>query len=183
METNKFSVSVYWSDTEKCFAALSPEFPLLSAFADTKEEALSEAEVVIKLMLEDLDSEGESQPDIRPLLDYSGNVRLRLPKTLHQYLAHTATYEGVSLNSLIMNVLSQWRGAHEYDGVCKKELASYKMSLTNINMISVRRLLGGMKLEIPAQEAFSKPEKRFALSTSETKPLVVKKVELCHARN
>jgi len=42
--------------------------------------------------------------------NFSGRVTLRLPKTLHCSLAQKADDEGVSLNHLLLSVLSAFRG-------------------------------------------------------------------------
>ena len=39
--------------------------------------------------------------------EYSGQFRLRLPKSLHKHLAERAKAEGVSLNQFCVYVLSQ----------------------------------------------------------------------------
>ncbi len=39
--------------------------------------------------------------------EYSGQFRLRLPKSLHKHLAERAKAEGVSLNQLCVHILSK----------------------------------------------------------------------------
>lgn len=48
---SKHSILIYWSKEDDAFIALSPEFPGLSAFGETREEALKEAEFVIHEMI------------------------------------------------------------------------------------------------------------------------------------
>ena len=56
-----------------------------------------------------LEEHGKSvPPPIVPMDDYSGRVTLRLPKTLHRALAMAADEEGVSLNSYLVSLLSQF---------------------------------------------------------------------------
>lgn len=96
---------------EVCFQARVKEIPYLEEYADSFEEAYSlvidSIEQTSILMAE----KGRPMPAPMPIdNDYSGRVTLRLPKTLHRYLASYAEYEDVSLNSLIASVLSNFRG-------------------------------------------------------------------------
>jgi len=48
--------------------------------------------------------------------DYSGQLRLRLPKTLHERISQMATAEGVSLNTMLLTLIAEghgWRSANE----------------------------------------------------------------------
>ncbi len=44
----KYSMNLIWSNEDDCYVALVPEFPGLSAFGDTPEEAVSEAKSAAK---------------------------------------------------------------------------------------------------------------------------------------
>jgi predicted RNase H-like HicB family nuclease len=46
-------------------------------------------------------------PDPKEDFHYSGNFKLRIPKTLHKNLATTAKEEGVSMNQLCVYLLSK----------------------------------------------------------------------------
>lgn len=101
-----YGFKIFWSNDDNAFIATCPEFPGLSAHGGTEEEALREAKVALELFVEDMQESGETLP--APLLahSYSGQFRLRLPRTLHRQLAERAEEEGVSLNSLAMTYLS-----------------------------------------------------------------------------
>jgi hypothetical protein len=43
-------------------------------------------------------------------MEFSGNIRLRLPDGLHQALAELADHEGVSLNTMMVSLLSEGLG-------------------------------------------------------------------------
>lgn len=59
---DKYTIKIYWSKEDQAFLAICDEFPGLSAFGETREEALHEAEIALKLMIETYKSEGMSLP-------------------------------------------------------------------------------------------------------------------------
>lgn len=96
---------------EVCFQARVKEIPYLEEYADTFEEAYSLVIDSIEQTAVLMEAKGKGMPAPLPVdNDYSGRVTLRLPKTLHRYLASCAEYEDVSLNALIVSVLSNFRG-------------------------------------------------------------------------
>ncbi len=104
---NKYSVVVRWSDEDDAFIATSEEFPGLSAFGATKEEAVQELEVAREGFLQVMRECGDPVPEPEKIQHYSGQLRLRLPKSLHAGLAEAAKREGVSLNTYIVSLLSE----------------------------------------------------------------------------
>ena len=106
----QYSINLVWSDEDKGYIATIPEFPHLSAFGETPEKALLEAKTAAQLMLEVLKEDNEDPPEPRKLIEYSGQTRLRLPKSLHRDLAIEAEREGVSLNTLLVSKLSEYLG-------------------------------------------------------------------------
>ncbi|MDR3641004.1 MAG: toxin-antitoxin system HicB family antitoxin [Humidesulfovibrio sp.] len=107
MDTNRYSRIVEWSPGDECFIARVPEFPGLSAFGDSPDEALAEAAIALKLFIESYVADGIDLPSPQIVSDYSGKLNLRLPKTLHRQLAERADAEGVSLNTHIITMLSE----------------------------------------------------------------------------
>lgn len=61
--SNKYAIQIFWSDEDEGFIALCREFPGLSAFGETREEALREAQIVLDLMIETYLEEGISLPE------------------------------------------------------------------------------------------------------------------------
>ena len=90
------------------FVARIPELPGLLMDGQTPEEALKELEDIKGEWFESCLDRGVRIPEPREpgTQDYSGELRLRMPTSLHRSLAQTAKKEGVSLNSFITNVLS-----------------------------------------------------------------------------
>ncbi|MBE1427003.1 putative RNase H-like HicB family nuclease [Desulfomicrobium macestii] len=105
----KHGFTVLWSDEDNCFIATCPDFPGLSAFGESPEEALREANVALSLFLDEFQESGKNAPLPKTLVhnNYSGQTRLRMPKTLHKDLAESAENEGVSLNTWIIKLLSE----------------------------------------------------------------------------
>lgn len=100
---NKYSFNVFWSDEDEGFIAVSPEFPGLSAFGKTPAKAMTEAQVALQLFMETYEEEGLPLPEPQVAQQYSGQIRVRFPKSLHCQLARKAEAEGVSLNLVIVN--------------------------------------------------------------------------------
>ena len=49
----------------------------------------------------------EAEVEIKPPQEFSGQLRLRMPKSLHQQLSYRASAEGVSLNQYIVYELGK----------------------------------------------------------------------------
>ncbi len=108
-----YSMNVMWSASDKRFVATSPEIRDVSALGKTPEKAVAELKKVISLALEVYREEGWPTPEPKLANPFSGQLRLRLPKSLHAWLATEANREGLSLNYLIVSNLSNVRGQLE----------------------------------------------------------------------
>jgi predicted RNase H-like HicB family nuclease len=109
----QYSMQLFWSDEDAGYVALVPEFPHLSAFGDDPEEAAREARLAASLLEEVMAEQGEMLPDPQILSSFSGQIRVRMPRTLHQKLAGRARMEDVSLNTLMVSLLAEGIGAME----------------------------------------------------------------------
>jgi antitoxin HicB len=109
----QYSMQLFWSEEDAGYIALIPEIPYLSAFGDDVEEAVREAQVAASLAVEVMTERGESPPEPQILSSFSGQIRVRMPRTLHQKLAGRARMEHVSLNTLIVSLLAEGIGAME----------------------------------------------------------------------
>lgn len=106
----QYSITLKWSLEDEGYIATIAELPGVSAFGKTPEKAVSEVKVAAELCIETLKEEGKAPPLPSYLPDYSGQLRLRMPKTLHQRLSELAEEEGVSLNSQILSFVSEKLG-------------------------------------------------------------------------
>lgn len=117
----EYGFNLLWSDEDQGFIVTCPDFPGLSAFGETSEEALAEAKIALDLFIESLQAAGEALPKPTKTVDYSGQVRLRMPKSLHSSLVQKADVEGVSLNTWLVTLLSERNATSKLvDKVCCK---------------------------------------------------------------
>lgn len=84
-----------------------PELPGCMADAETIEEAFIEAESAIDSWIQTAKEFGDPIPDPSIAKRYSGQWRLRVPKSLHAALALRAKQEGVSLNLFAATLLAE----------------------------------------------------------------------------
>ena len=95
-------------DTDEGGYAVSfPELPGCLSCGETIAVAFANAEDAKKAWLEAAIEEGIpiSEPD--SINDYSGQFKLRLPKSLHRSLAENSKREGVSMNQYCVYLLSK----------------------------------------------------------------------------
>ena len=49
---NRYAIQIFWSEEDAGFIAVCQEFPGLSAFGETRQKALHEAQIALDLMIE-----------------------------------------------------------------------------------------------------------------------------------
>jgi antitoxin HicB len=54
--------------------------------------------------------DGKAPPPGDAMADYSGQLRLRLLKSLHEAMSQLATAEGVSINTLMLSLIAEGCG-------------------------------------------------------------------------
>ena len=101
MKDYHYGFQVIWSDEDDAFVATCPDFPDLSAFGATPAQALEDAQNVLAMFIEEYDTENVELPPPTVGRGYSGQLRLRIPASVHARLAECARREGVSLNALL----------------------------------------------------------------------------------
>lgn len=131
---NKHAISIKWSNEDKGYIATIPGIQGLSAFGATREDALSELNIAAGGYFESLKKSGRSFPSVEKVTHYSGQIRLRMPKSLHAALSSGAQNEGVSLNTYIITLLSE---KHTEKKLLKKISAIEKMfDVANSNIVT-----------------------------------------------
>lgn len=123
MKANKYTIVTRWSDEDNGFIATCPEFPNLATFGKSQKKAAAEAQSVLEDFLEIIAEDGATPPQPQKYQEYSGQTRLRIPKTLHKELAESAEYEGMSLNAYMVNSLQQHQSAKDGAKEVAKEVA------------------------------------------------------------
>ena len=104
---DKHEISIKWSDEDNRFVATIPGIQALSALGATREEALSELFIAADAYFEALEDAGKPLPLPEKAVPYSGQLRLRMPRSLHAVLSHEAEDENISLNTYIVTLLSE----------------------------------------------------------------------------
>lgn len=127
---DKYSISIQWSDEDNGYIATVPELKGLSAFGTSKEEAFRELQVAKEAYIDVFKEDGCELPEPDLLNNYSGQFRLRLPKSLHAYLSKTAERENVSSNTLIISMLSQGSNSQSIVAAFKDEITALKDEIT-----------------------------------------------------
>lgn len=119
-QMGRYSVQINWSEEDDCYIATSEEFPNLSAFGDTYEEVIQEFQTALGGFLEVL--EEELLPNPITIESFSGQFRVRLPRSLHRRLAKLAKRENVSLNTIVIKMLSESTTMTEIAGDIVREV-------------------------------------------------------------
>jgi predicted RNase H-like HicB family nuclease len=70
-----YGFDVFWSEEDGGYIATCPDFPGLSAFGESEEEALSEGKAALRLFLESLLTEGKRAPRATTLQKFRRPVR------------------------------------------------------------------------------------------------------------
>lgn len=95
------------------YLAEFPDLPGCIADGETIEEAISEAGDALKAWLKVAEERNHPIPIPSISENFSGQTRLRMPKSLHAQLSLHAKQEGVSLNSLVNAMLERELGREE----------------------------------------------------------------------
>lgn len=142
---NNYKLNIDWSPKDNAFIATCPEFEGLAVVADSREEALKDAEEALQAYIEIYQADGRPLPKPETVQEYSGQIRLRLPRSLHQQASRLAEREGVSLNTFLISSLSTAVGAHNlYDRIAER-LENKKVQITAANIAS--RVLEGIQIQ------------------------------------
>jgi predicted HicB family RNase H-like nuclease len=98
-------------DGEYLYVGRVAEFPNVSSFEETFDEARTVLIDAIKTLYEIACKEGSQFPAPRQdETEYSGRVTLRLTRSLHRQVAAQAESEGVSLNQFLTTAIAQHIG-------------------------------------------------------------------------
>ena len=89
------------------FAAAYPELPGCVTCGETIEDVVRNAQDAKRAWLEAALEEGLAIREPESLEDYSGQFKLRIPKSLHRALAEHSKREGISMNQYCLYLLSK----------------------------------------------------------------------------
>lgn len=94
------------------YVASFPDLPGCFSIGDTAEEALANALDAKSAWLQAAIEDGIEIPDPNSLEGYSGQFKLRVPKSLHRALSLNSKKEGVSMNQYCVYLLSKNDATH-----------------------------------------------------------------------
>lgn len=105
--SDRYTYKIIWSEEDKEYVGLCVEFPGLSWLAGKAELALKGIREVVEDVINDMKESGESPPDPLSCRKFSGKFVVRIPPNVHRRLAIQAAEEGISLNRLVSEKLTQ----------------------------------------------------------------------------
>ena len=88
------------------YAVSYPELPGCISCGDTIEEAMANIEDAKIAWLSSALEEGRGIPEPENLESYSGQFKIRMPKSLHKQLAEHSKKEGISMNQYCIYLLA-----------------------------------------------------------------------------
>ena len=102
-----YRVELIPDNEEGGFVASFPDLPGCLSTGETAEEACRNAEDAKKEWIAAAIEEGIDIPEPDSLENYSGQFKLRLPRSLHRQLALQSKREGVSMNQYCVYLLTK----------------------------------------------------------------------------
>ena len=106
----KYKIEILPEEDNDGFALHCPELKGCITCADTLEEGLRMIEDAKKSWFTACIKNNISIPEQNDCSAYSGQFKLRIPKSLHKSLAERSKQEGVSMNQFCMYLLSSGMG-------------------------------------------------------------------------
>ena len=102
-----YRMEVVEDKTESGFVVSYPDLPGCITCGETVESAIANALDAKKAWIEAALEEGIEIPEPDSIEDYSGQFKLRIPKSLHRLLAEHSKREGISMNQYCVYLLSK----------------------------------------------------------------------------
>lgn len=99
------------------YAVRYPELPGCVTCGDTMESAIKNAEDCKREWILSAIEEGIAIPEPSSEEDYSGQFKLRIPKSLHRSLAEHSKAEGISMNQYCLYLLAKNDAGYKHTGV------------------------------------------------------------------
>lgn len=107
-----YRIEIIPEPEEGGYAVSYPELKGCLSSGETLSEALSNAEEAKREWLIAAMEEGYPIPEPASDEEYSGQFKLRIPKSLHRQLAMQSKREGISMNQYCLYLLSQNNALH-----------------------------------------------------------------------
>ncbi len=126
MQPLGYRIVVEWSDDDKAYVARVPAFEACVAHGSTPDEATRHVTEAALAMVDILHEDGEAPPPEDVAADYSGQLRLRMPRDMHRALAEGAAINEVSLNTYLLMLLQP--SAVQYGASSTPGLSAFQRS-------------------------------------------------------
>lgn len=102
-----YRMEIVEDSDEGGFVASYPDLPGCISCGETVEAAAANAQDAKRALLEAAMEDGIAIREPDSLDDYSGQFKLRIPKSLHRSLAEHSQREGISMNQYCVYLLSR----------------------------------------------------------------------------
>lgn len=107
-----YKMEIITDPTEGGYVVSFPELPGCITCAETLTDAVNNAEDARRAWLEAALADGIIIPEPNSLPEYSGQFKLRMPKSLHRSLAEHSRQEGISMNQYCLYLLAKSDAAY-----------------------------------------------------------------------
>lgn len=101
-----YKIELYPDIEEGGYAVACPELPGCLSCGETIEDAIESIEDAKRAWFDAALEEGYAIPEPSKIDDYSGQFKIRMPKSLHKKLAEQSKAEGISMNQYCIYLLS-----------------------------------------------------------------------------
>ncbi len=127
-ENYPFDLRIEELDGEKYYVCRFRDFPTVVGAGETTDEAIAEGREALAGMLEYYLETGKKipEPSVTESIEASGRLTVRMPKGLHLKLIQRSEEEGASLNTLVVQALSEYLERQEKAGPIIETLAKWK---------------------------------------------------------
>lgn len=103
----KYKFELIEDEDEGGYCISFPDLPGCMSFGESIDQAIVNGEDAKREWFWSMIEEGNRIPEPFNAADYSGQLRLRMPKSLHKFLAERSKEEGISMNQYCIYVLSR----------------------------------------------------------------------------
>ncbi len=107
-----YKMEIMQDSTEGGYIVSFPDLPGCITCAETLTDAVKNAEDAKQAWLEAALADGLTISEPNASLEYSGQFKLRMPKSLHRSLAEHSKQEGISMNQYCLYLLAKSDAAY-----------------------------------------------------------------------
>lgn len=128
---SEYKIITFWSEKDAGYIGTCPEFDGIAVWGKTRQEAMDEAEAAVEAFIDIYQRDGLPLPKPTPTAEYSGQVRLRISRYIHQKAAELAEAEGLSLNAFLSGAVEARVGVQQYQQMLLDEITRQWMAASD----------------------------------------------------